>query len=81
MHVSSYCWCPHFFYKKKQVIAPLGEQVALVAHYCWYFSMAYLVSRDAGDPVTSAVFFAVFVGLSNVLTGLFLVSLGVHNKK
>ena len=63
------------------MIAPIGEQVALAAHYCWYFAMAYLVSRDAGDAVTSAVFFAVFVGLSNVLTGLFLVSFPSTKKK
>jgi len=56
----------------KKVISPRGEQVGLVLHYCWYLSMAYLVSAGAPGPWTAAAQGAAFILLSNVFTGLFL---------
>jgi len=56
----------------KKVISPRGEQVGLVLHYCWYLSMAYLVSAGAPGPYTAAAQGAAFILLSNVFTGLFL---------
>lgn len=56
----------------KKVLSPRGEQVGLVAHYCWYFTMAYLVAAGAPGPVTAGAQALTFVLLSNIFTGLFL---------
>ena len=51
-----------------QVISPRGEQAGLIAHYAWYFTMAYCLAAGAPGPVTAALQALAFVVLSNVFT-------------